>query len=46
LKHINRRTVLRYAGNEIQKKYQEALELLQDNLDNITEEAIKYRNKP
>lgn len=41
---INKETVKAQALETINAKYQEALELLNDNLENLTNEAIKEAN--
>ncbi len=41
---INKETVKKQALESINAKYQESLELLNDNLDNLTNEAIKEAN--
>ena len=40
---IDRETVRKQALAEIELKYQVALQILEDNLDNITNEATKVR---
>lgn len=41
---INKETVKKQALESINAKYLEALEILNDNLDNLTKEAIKEAN--
>jgi cyclopropane fatty-acyl-phospholipid synthase-like methyltransferase len=43
LKEINSETVRAQAMQEIKNKYEEALQVLSDNLENITAEAVKQR---
>jgi hypothetical protein len=44
LREINKATVKAQAMESINAKYNEALSILNDNLANITKEALKYRN--
>ena len=44
VKEINRETVKAQAMESIKAKYQTAIEILNDNLDNITKQAQKERN--
>lgn len=46
LTEINRGTVKAQALESIKIKYQTALSILNDNLDNITNKALEYRNTP
>jgi hypothetical protein len=41
---INKETVKAQAMLSIKAKYNEAIEILNANLDNITNEALEYRN--
>ena len=43
VKEINRETVKAQAMESIKAKYQTAIEILNDNLDNITKQAQKER---
>ena len=43
LKEINSDTVKAQAMQEIKNKYNEAIQVLNDNLNNITAEAQRYR---
>lgn len=44
LREINRETVRAQAIESLKAKYNEALRILEDNLDNYVQHALKYRN--
>lgn len=43
---MNKETIKSHALEEMRKKYEEAKNVLEDNLDNIVKESIRYSKLP